>query len=184
MLLPMIAWDAIEAIGTWVGGLGTAASLALGFSILRYDRKKDESSQARRITVWSLREEVIGSSVGTLTVSLWNRSDAPIFSPSLQAGWLAPAHVREVGGFIPFLRNIDQENGWMLPPDQRSEAVVKGVEPDISIWLWLVFRDAVGVVWYYNLRDQRLTTKLPRATVLRSYRLERASRKEIARWSK
>jgi len=85
----MSDWAALEAIGTWVGSVGTAGALFLGFWILRGDRQKEERAQAAQVsfgTVTSMPAKE--RDLCTIRVLVRNYSTLPIHGLGLKNNYL------------------------------------------------------------------------------------------------
>lgn len=81
-------------VGTWVGGLATAAALIFTYVLLRITRQEQRDTQtaqreaqARLVSVWS---DYVGPASGnglhTITVKLQNLSDEPIYGVRAAVG--------------------------------------------------------------------------------------------------
>lgn len=151
--VPMPPWDMVEALGTWFAGIATAGSLLLGFSILRNDRRKEESDQARRVVVWYEHplERMPSSAVMRSIHYICNRSDAPIFVPRLSdsRGELVSPFFKDVGS--------GQDVNW-LHPDQIAVSVHESIGPSVhSLSEPIVtFQDDKGRSWRYYVNDRAL----------------------------
>jgi hypothetical protein len=144
----------------WVGGIGTTGALLLGFYILLRDRRKEDRTQAARIII-----RAVSTTQGTgRMVRILNKSDRPIFFPSMQYG--SGRWRRDPFGYISFRAASDTGDARTfvstLEPDHEAWAeVIRRVDPRKE-WFDAVFQDAAGKDWRYDLVSRRLRRGKPR----------------------
>jgi hypothetical protein len=155
-------WDAVNAIGTWLGGLGTVAAFGAALVLVYREADRDAEreadrrrQQAEQIAAWYDYEgEVIDVGTGaaitgsppiqwTDTIFVFNGSNLPVFSvqplPRLRD---RPAD--DTVGLSPSVTIIE-----VLPPGKTEKINVERLRHlDLDPIVDLTFRDNAGRWWY------------------------------------
>ena len=140
-------------VATWFTGIVTAGSLWIAFLILRSDRKKEESAQARLVAAWTTTN-LSESGEFTLELAIWNRSSLPIFQVAafqkddlLQVGEMFI--IRGKGRVFQLLPEQRAGLSWRLRSDEEFLSVQRSA--------YVRFSDLDGRQWRLGLLDRRLT---------------------------
>jgi hypothetical protein len=168
-----LPWAAIEALGTWFGGIATAGSLWLGFMLLRGDRLREVRAQASQVVIYPsvfMRANPEGTPVDhvTLRLDLWNLSDK-LISTAVVHGLDFDYLVKGThNGFIFGINDPDWITRSLIFPGQTRDLTYREIRETDVMKISVTFEDAKGRIWLYLVESGRLIG-LRRTRTFRQY---------------
>lgn len=160
------------SVPEWVGGIGTAGALLLGFYLMLRDRQQTERVQASQVVAWL--EGRGGFSSEGARVTVHNASNLPITRPMYVYQRLSQRRLRRLLGSKthPFIRLLNRDHGlrhqvgqlFHDPQGKEMHSLAAGgtavaqlrLDVPMTYDLHLHFRDARGALWRMNVRTAHL----------------------------
>ena len=184
-------WGTIPA---WVGSILTGGSLLVGASILRRDRIKHESDQARQVVCWTVPDLTDSWSLAVLFPNELQPIDVHVVNSSatiihrVKIGYTFDAkHRKSIKAWeevnkVPF-RPIDEamfthhvtlETGndelVLGAGDEKVDWQVNLPRPLAYMILWVTFTDGHGQKWMFDFKKKRLSRATHRRVLKRQWR--------------
>jgi|SRR5829696_7368077 hypothetical protein len=150
-------WDWGDA-ATWFTGIATAGTLWVGFTVLWFDRRREERSQAAKIAIFSQSFSETEEDDWNLRIRVWNHSDRPIIHTILYG--TDPMKGAMLLAVKDRLLDLDP----VILPGESAELELRDMNEPTYDGLHVVFSDASGVDWKYKVGTRQLS-KAKRRTV-------------------
>ncbi len=129
----------------WVSGIGTAASLLLGFYILLRDRRKEDRAEATQVVSW-----FVNQMDGNVELNVRNGATRPIVNVGFVLAAIGDDGRRDVARLLSIAP--------VLGPGASASLTFPFAEfhANASYPSSIEFRDASGLNWRRNVRSGRL----------------------------
>jgi hypothetical protein len=156
-------------IGTWVGGVATAAALFLTYGLLRLTRREQKTlqaekrqAQARLVSAWTSRiQQASDPSAYSVTVTVKNSGSEPIYGLRIAVG----------SGWTGNRSEYDElELVYILPPKSQQDMTTvmqlgshRNGDTQSTLPVELLFSDGAGRYWHRDRQGglTEITKELP-----------------------